>query len=119
MRPNDGQFPHSLALLCDPLVLPLEVRRSGDVASPFRRKRLQVVFELLDRDLRVGGRLLLGLDHLIQIVQLRVKMCQRRTLFLQTAPLPRRAPPVIIVICMRGISERVGFQKRERVCTVR
>ncbi|KAH9955699.1 hypothetical protein BC827DRAFT_831916 [Russula dissimulans] len=84
-RPNDGQFPHSLALLWDPLVLPLEVRRSGDVASPFLRERLQVVLKFLDRDLRVGGRLLLGLDHLVQILKLRVETRQRRTLFLQTA----------------------------------
>jgi hypothetical protein len=87
-RPNDGQFPHSLALLCDPLVLPLEVRRSGDVASPFLRERLQVVLELFDRDLRVGGRLLLGLDHLVEIAQLRVETRQRRTLFPQTALCP-------------------------------
>jgi hypothetical protein len=72
-RPNDGQFPHSLALLCDPLVLPLEVRRSGDVASPFLRERLQVVLELL------------GLDYLVQIAQLRVETRQRHTFFLRTA----------------------------------
>ena len=54
------------------------------MTGPFLRECLQVVLELLDRDLRVGGRLLLGLDHLVQIVQLRVETCQRRTLFLQT-----------------------------------
>jgi hypothetical protein len=57
----NGQFPHSLALLRDPLVLLLEVRRSGDVAGLFLRERLQVVLELLDRNFRVGAACFLAL----------------------------------------------------------
>jgi hypothetical protein len=43
------------------------------------------VFELFDRDVRIGSRLLLRLDDLVQLAQLRVKSRQRRTLFLQPA----------------------------------
>ena len=51
----------------------------------FLRQGLHVVFELFDRDVRVGSSLLLRLDDLVQLAQLRVKPRQRRTLFLQPA----------------------------------
>jgi hypothetical protein len=40
------------------------------------------MLELFDRDFRVGSRLLLRLDDLVQIAQLRIKPRQRCTLFL-------------------------------------
>jgi hypothetical protein len=43
------------------------------------------MFELLDRDIRVGSCLLLRLDDLVQLTQLGVEPRQRRTLFLQPA----------------------------------
>ena len=43
------------------------------------------MLELFDRDFCVGSRLLLRLDDLIQIAQLRIEPRQRRTLFLQPA----------------------------------
>lgn len=80
-----GWCSHSLALLFDPVILLLEVRRRRDVARLFLRERLHVMLELFDRDLRVGSRLLLRLDDLVQVAQLRVEPRQRRTLFLQPA----------------------------------
>jgi hypothetical protein len=55
------------------------------VTCLFLREGLHVVFELFDRDVRVGSSLLLRLDDLVQLAQLRVKPRQRRTLFLQPA----------------------------------
>jgi hypothetical protein len=51
----------------------------------FLRKGLDLVLEFLDRDFRVGSRLLLRLDDFVQIAQLRVEPRQCRTLFLQPA----------------------------------
>jgi hypothetical protein len=73
----------SLALLLDPIVLLLEVRRPGDMARLFFREQRHIVLELLDRELRIGRLLLLSLDHLIQFAQFRVEPRQRRALFLQ------------------------------------
>ena len=42
------------------------------------------MLKLFDRDFRVGSRLLLRLDNLVQIAQLRIEPCQRCTLFLQS-----------------------------------
>jgi len=43
------------------------------------------MLKLFDRDFRVGSRLLLRLDDLVQVTQLRIEPRQRRTLFLQSA----------------------------------
>lgn len=43
------------------------------------------MLKLFDRDFRVGTRLLLRLDDLVQLAQLRIEPRQRRTLFLQPA----------------------------------
>ena len=43
------------------------------------------MLKLFDRDFRVGSRLLLRLDDLVQVAQLRIEPRQRRTLFLQPA----------------------------------
>lgn len=73
----------SLALLLDPIVLLLEVRRPGDMARLFLCEQRHIVLELLDREFRIGRLLLLSLDHLIQFAQLCVEPRQRRALFLQ------------------------------------
>ena len=80
-----GYCSNSLAVLFNPVVLLLEVRRRGHVARLFLCERLHVVLQLFDRDLRVGGRLILRLDHLVQLAQLCVEPRQRRTLFLEPA----------------------------------
>jgi hypothetical protein len=43
------------------------------------------MLKLFDRDFRVDTRLLLRLDDLVQLAQLRIEPRQRRTLFLQPA----------------------------------
>jgi hypothetical protein len=43
------------------------------------------MLKLLDRNFRVGSRLFLRLDDLVQIAQLRIEPRQRRTFFLQPA----------------------------------
>jgi hypothetical protein len=43
------------------------------------------MLKLFDRDFRVGSRLLLRLDDFVQVAQLRIVPCQRRSLFLQSA----------------------------------
>ena len=55
------------------------------MARLFLREGLDIMLELFDRDLRVGSRLLLRLDDLVQIAQLCIEPRQRRTLFLQPA----------------------------------
>jgi hypothetical protein len=55
------------------------------VARLFLCEGLNIVLELLDRDIRVGSRLFLRLDDFVQITQLRIEPRQRRTLFLQSA----------------------------------
>ncbi len=55
------------------------------MARLFLREGLNIVLKLLDRDFRVGSRLLLRLDDLVQVAQLRIKPRQRRTFFLQPA----------------------------------
>jgi len=47
------------------------------------REGLYIMLELLDRNLRIGSRLFLRLDDIVQLAQLRVEPRQRRTLFLQ------------------------------------
>lgn len=68
------------------------------------------MLELFDRDFRVGRRLLLRLDDLVQVAQLRIEPRQRRTLFLQ--------PPLRLgVLCLsssfrsvvRAVSSWVQF----------
>ena len=76
---------HLLALLYDPLVLSLQVRRCSDVASLFLREGLHVVLELLDRDLGIGSGLLLRLDYLVQLAKLCIEPRQGCALFLQPA----------------------------------
>jgi len=48
-----GWFFHSLAFLCDPLVLVLEVRCHSDVTGLFLCKGLDLMVELLDCDLHI------------------------------------------------------------------
>jgi hypothetical protein len=75
----------SLALLFDPLILLLKVHHGSGVARLFLRKGLNIMLKLFDRDFRVGSHLLLRLDGLVQVVQLCIVPCQRRSLFLQSA----------------------------------
>jgi hypothetical protein len=82
---DNDKCSHSLALLFDPLILLLEVRHGGGVPRLFLREGLNIMLKLFDRDVRVGSSLLLRLDDLIQLAQLRIEPRQRRTLFLQPA----------------------------------
>jgi len=47
------------------------------------REGLDPVVELLDPDLRVRSRVLLGLEHFIELMQLSVEPCQHRVLLLK------------------------------------
>jgi hypothetical protein len=85
LRKRQHYNDHSLALLFDPVVLLLDVRRAGDMPRLFLREQLHIMLELLDREIRISRLLLLRLDHLVQFTQLRVEPRQRRTLFLQPA----------------------------------
>jgi hypothetical protein len=49
------------------VVLPLEIDGACEVARLFLRERLHFVLELLDRDVRIDGSLLLHFDHLVQV----------------------------------------------------
>jgi len=55
------------------------------VGRLFLREGLNIMLKLFGRDFRVGSRLLLRLDDLVQLAQLSIEPRQRRTLFLQPA----------------------------------
>jgi hypothetical protein len=67
-------------------VPPLEIDGAREVACLFLGERMHFVLELLNRDVRINGGLLLRLDHLVEVAELRVESGLRRPLFLQAAP---------------------------------
>jgi hypothetical protein len=93
------QCSHSLALLFNPLVLLLKVHHSGGVARLFLHEGLNIMLKLFDHDFHIGSHLLLHLDGLVQVVQLRIIPCQRCLLNVLPAVgnLPWRAPSIILI----------------------
>jgi hypothetical protein len=64
-------------------VLSLEVDGGCEVACLFLGECLHFMLELLDRDVRIDGSLLLRFDHLVEVAELCVESDQRRPVFLQ------------------------------------